>query len=109
MRETFHQGDNVSAIINEIITIITSELESLGLDQYRINLVLSGRELYGFSGVLDSVKLVELIAGLNDRIEKITGKDIDLFEKMDNEFFGNFLNINALSHYLAESIRHAPI
>lgn len=96
-------------IINDLITIITSELESLGLDEHRINLVLSGRELYGFYGVLDSVKLVELIAGLNDRIEKITGKNIDLFERMDNEFFGNFLNINALSHYLAESIQHAPL
>ncbi|WJV55449.1 hypothetical protein PCO86_13905 [Pectobacteriaceae bacterium CE70] len=99
----------MSLIINEIVSIITVELEKLGLDDHRISLVLSGRELYGFSGVLDSVKLVELIAGLNERIEKIIGREFDLFEKMDGEFLGNFLNINSLSHYLAESIQHAPL
>jgi hypothetical protein len=83
--------------MNEVESIIRSGLESIGLGPVRLESALSGAELYGPVGLLNSLEIVQFIAALSES----TKIDVGEFLQDAETGLGNiFSDVAILGHFL---------
>jgi hypothetical protein len=85
--------------------LLSSSLLSIGLDVDQVHHIESGAEIYGTTGLLDSVYLVGLIAAIEESLHKVFGTDVDLFGERDVALLDEFRNADTLVSFLD---RHFP-
>jgi hypothetical protein len=85
--------------------LLSSSLQSIGLDADQVHHIEAGAEIYGEAGLLDSVYLVGLIAAIEESLHRSFGTDVDLFRERDVALLDEFRNADTLVSFLD---RHFP-
>ncbi|WP_028003877.1 hypothetical protein [Sinorhizobium meliloti] len=83
---------------------IRLSLEQIGLGPNRINDIFAGTQIFGPTGVLNSLELVHFIASLSEELH------IDVFVLMDDLDITSstvFQNIDGLSRFIESKTRQA--
>ena len=79
-------------------TLVIDSLRDLGLGPQRLSSALSEAELFGPAGILNSLELVQFIAGLSEK----TGIDAFAFmENFQSRADNIFRNVASLAAFLA--------
>ena len=80
--------------------LVLSTLVSIGIDQDQVHEIEAGAEIYGAAGLLDSVYLVGLIAGIEETLSKDEDKPANLFLESGVDLLDAFKDINTLVSFL---------
>ena len=80
--------------------LVLSTLVSIGIDPDQVHEIEAGAEIYGAAGLLDSVYLVGLIAGIEETLSKALDKPASLFIESGIAVLDAFKDINTLVSFL---------
>jgi hypothetical protein len=80
--------------------LVLSTLVSMGIDPDRVHEIEAGAEIYGAAGLLDSVYLVGLIAGIEEALSKTEENPASLFTESGDALLDAFKDINTLVSFL---------
>jgi hypothetical protein len=80
--------------------LVLATLVSIGIDPDHVHEIEAGAEIYGAAGVLDSVYLVGLIAGIEEALSKAEDKSASLFIESGVALLDQFKDINTLVSFL---------
>jgi hypothetical protein len=83
--------------------IIRQSLENSGLGLSRINDIFSGAQIFGATGILNSLELVQFLASISEEM------DIDVFDligDLDMSTSTAFNNISGLCLFIEEKSQH---
>lgn len=90
--------------------LVLSTLVSIGVDPDWVHQFEAGADIYGDAGLLDSVYLVGLIAGIEDALSKAEDKPTSLFIESGVALLEAFKDINTLVSFLeGRAQSNAPI
>ncbi|HGJ5065039.1 TPA: hypothetical protein ACJGSF_003139 [Salmonella enterica subsp. enterica serovar Muenchen] len=81
---------------------ILSSLRRMGVETSTLNAIMDGAEMYGPTGVLDSVHLVGLISDIGDAVETEETSSDSFFDILDSDLFLQFKNIESAKLFLSE-------
>ena len=80
--------------------LVLSTLVSIGIEPDQVHAIEAGAEIYGDAGLLDSVYLVSLIAGIEEALSKAEDKSASLFIESGVALLDHFKDINTLVSFL---------
>jgi hypothetical protein len=80
--------------------LVLSTLVSIGIDPDQVHEIEAGTQIYGDAGLLDSVYLVGLIAGIEEALSKTEDKPASLFIESGDAVLEAFKDINTLVSFL---------
>lgn len=80
--------------------LVLSTLASIGIDPDQVREIEAGAEIYGAAGLLDSVYLVSLIAGIEEALSEAEDKPASLFIESGVALLDAFKDINTLVSFL---------
>jgi acyl carrier protein len=87
--------------------LLSSSLESIGVDPHQVQQIESGAEMYGAGGVLDSVHLVGLIAAIEDALDPSSDTRVNLFSERGIDLLDDFRDADTLIAFLERRSRVA--
>ena len=70
------------------------------MDVDQVNEIEAGADIYGESGLLDSIQLVSLIAAIEEGLTDAFGKPTDLFGQQNWALLAAFTNTTSLVSFL---------
>jgi hypothetical protein len=82
--------------------LVLSTLLSIGIDPAQVHEIEAGAGIYGAAGLLDSVYLVGLIAGIEEALSKAEHKSASLFIESGDALLDQFKDIHTLVSFLEE-------
>jgi hypothetical protein len=80
--------------------LVLSALVSIGIDPDQVHEIEAGAEIYGAAGLLDSVYLVGLIAGIEEALSNAEHKSASLFIESGDALLDQFKDIHTLVSFL---------
>jgi hypothetical protein len=89
--------------------LVLSTLVSIGIDRDQVHEIEAGAEIYGAAGLLDSVYLVGLIAGIEEGLSEAEHKTASLFIESGDALLDHFKDIHTLVSFLEERARSKAV
>lgn len=87
--------------MTDMNTMIATTLSGIGIGESRIQTVMNGAELFGRTGILNSLELVQFIAELSEA----SGLDVfEFMEGLDVSQTNIFSNITELTGFLTNRL-----
>jgi hypothetical protein len=82
--------------------LVLSTLLSIGIDPEQVREIEAGAAIYGAAGLLDSVYLVGLIAGIEEGLSKAEHNSASLFIESGDALLDQLEDIHTLVSFLEE-------
>ncbi|NKI73707.1 hypothetical protein Dpoa2040_000924 [Dickeya sp. CFBP 2040] len=87
---------------SNIEEFILSSLRRMGVEAPTLDAIMDGAEMYGPTGVLDSVHLVGLLSDIGDVVESADTSSGSFFDILDSDLFLQFKNLESTKTFLSE-------
>jgi hypothetical protein len=98
----------ISAARADYRALIISSLLSIGIEPNLVAEIETGAEIYGPTGVLDSVYLVALIAAIEEAFARALDRPVNVFGERGVDLLDEFRDADTLGSFLERNARATP-